>query len=447
MGVHQHRGMTNTAHLQDQVDVVVVGAGIAGLVAARRLVELGRRPVVLESGGHVGGRIETVQVDGGHLENGGIFHTQQYPATRRLLADVGLAERVVAVPTGLHSRVLTPTGWHHVDYGSLLGPVLFRGMGLRDKLVLGRAAASALVRRPRNEAAFGDLTSMLALDGRSSADVATHDGAAFFTAGPHEFLWGVESADVSFGMLALQLHVFAGELREIEGGTGQLTDAVAADLDVHLHTPVAGVEEDGDQVLVRLDDGRVVRAGAVVVATTADVAAQLWKGAPTAVRDHLEQMTYSRIDYAYLRTRTPVVLRHGERPLSMEVVPTASRGYLTMGGIYQANDWVDDGGLLLVTAANAANAGEVADDELLDALHADALGLHPELADNVVDRWLVRHARYTPTFTSGSIARLAAARAQLPHGCVTLAGDHMTAPWVEGAVRSGYLAADGLARR
>jgi protoporphyrinogen oxidase len=55
----------------------------------------------------------------------------------------------------------------------------------------------------------------------------------------------------------------------------------------------------------------------------------------------------------------------------------------------------------------------------------------------VTDRVVMRHRPYTPTFRPGSVTRLAEVRRHLPVHGIDLAGDHMAAPWVEGAIRSG----------
>jgi monoamine oxidase len=53
-----------------EVDVVVVGAGVAGLTAARELTRKGRRVVVLEARDRIGGRIHTAELGGEILDLG-----------------------------------------------------------------------------------------------------------------------------------------------------------------------------------------------------------------------------------------------------------------------------------------------------------------------------------------------------------------------------------------
>ena len=74
--------------LPGSADVVVVGAGLAGLAAAVRLQEAGVEAVVVEAAEAVGGRVRTDVVEGFRLDRGFQLLNPAYPEAERLL-DLG----------------------------------------------------------------------------------------------------------------------------------------------------------------------------------------------------------------------------------------------------------------------------------------------------------------------------------------------------------------------
>lgn len=111
-----------------EYDVIVVGAGLAGLRAATRLAEAGRDVVVLEAHDAVGGRERTDIVDGFRLDLGFHVLNPAYPAVRRWVDIDALALRrfPVAVGVRLDDRVVRLA--HPLRHPGLIAATLRSGL-------------------------------------------------------------------------------------------------------------------------------------------------------------------------------------------------------------------------------------------------------------------------------------------------------------------------------
>lgn len=68
--------------MSSQPDVVVVGAGLAGLTAAKVLNRAGLSVKILEACDKVGGRIKTDVIDGYRLDHGFQLFNPAYPCSK-----------------------------------------------------------------------------------------------------------------------------------------------------------------------------------------------------------------------------------------------------------------------------------------------------------------------------------------------------------------------------
>jgi monoamine oxidase len=71
-------------------DVIVVGAGLAGLTAARQIARAGRSVTVLEARDRVGGRVLSHRIAGTYAEMGGMFTGPTQDRIQALAAEVGV---------------------------------------------------------------------------------------------------------------------------------------------------------------------------------------------------------------------------------------------------------------------------------------------------------------------------------------------------------------------
>ena len=72
---------------EQKTDVLVIGAGMAGLIAATELQRAGRRVLVIDKGRSVGGRLASRRIDGATFDHGAQFITTRDPRFTEVLEE------------------------------------------------------------------------------------------------------------------------------------------------------------------------------------------------------------------------------------------------------------------------------------------------------------------------------------------------------------------------
>ena len=303
--------------LPSSAEVVVVGAGLAGLSAARRLAAAGIDALVLEASDTVGGRVATDVVDGFLLDRGFQVHNTAYPEAARVLDHAALDLRaftpgaLVRVGDRLH-RLVDPRRRPLAVPGTALAPI---GSPLDKARVALLAARDALL--PAERLAAGpETTTYEALRRRGLSDTVID---RFL----RPFLTGVfleRELTTSSRFFDLVWRSFArGTVCVPAGGMRQIPALLAAALPagaVHTGVPVH-----------RVGPGRVetaagtVRAASIVVAADPVTAAELL---PALSAPEMRAVTTVYHVTPEPPVREPTLLLDGERsgPVVNSVVLT-----------------------------------------------------------------------------------------------------------------------------
>ena len=256
----------------------MVGAGLAGLACARRLVQAGVDVVVLEAADAVGGRVRTdvlgAETDGLRLDRGFQVHNTGYPEARRVLDHRALELRPLArgalVRYGdrLH-RVGDPRRLPSWTASTARAPI----GSVRDKLALIRLTAGATLPSPDTLLERPETTTAQALYDRGLSPESVERFVRPFLAG----VFLEPRLDTSSRFLDLVWRSFAlGTQCVPAAGIGAVPAQLATRLPagcLRLGTPVERVDGHG----VRTADGTTA-ARAVVVATDPVTAGRLLPG-------------------------------------------------------------------------------------------------------------------------------------------------------------------------
>ena len=105
-----------------EIDVIIIGAGAAGLMAARELVKKGKSVCVLEARDRAGGRIYTIYDSpmGGHIEAGAEFIHGHLQTTLSLLKEAEISYHTIAGKTWQQRNGVLKKEMHFIAHWDLL---------------------------------------------------------------------------------------------------------------------------------------------------------------------------------------------------------------------------------------------------------------------------------------------------------------------------------------
>lgn len=426
------------------VKVAVVGAGAAGLSAARRLHELGATVVVFEQAHAPGGRARSELLEDCVVDVGAQLFGSGFRALFDFARAVGAGDALVRSPG--RDALWRKGRLHHITYGNVASMVTSSALPATLKLKLGARYVPFLLRHA-GELDAGDPLAHGgdALGGESVAEWGTRElGRDFVELLAYPLLgayYGSAPEDTSVVLYhALARAGLDVSVYGVRGGVGALFETAVAHLrergvSVELGRAVERVEAtvSGVQVDGQSFDGAVLAAPPRVVRQIFmpdPVTAQWLQGVRYAASAVLAIVLRERIPAQYFGASIP-------RNCAADDLVAVCVQHQKLPGLVP-----EDRSLLICLGAPAVNEELIAQPQAaVERMLGAAEVLLPGTRARITHAKLYRHVDGYPQFYPGYLNHLRGfpLTAQTHH--VMLAGDYLVSPTVEGAIRSGERAA------
>ncbi|MGK3938774.1 protoporphyrinogen oxidase [Streptomyces caeruleatus] len=450
--------------------VVVVGAGIAGLAAAHRLVRSGARVTVLEASDRVGGKLLPGEIAGARVDLGAESMLARRPEAVTLAREAGLGDRLQPPATATAS-IWTRGALRPMPKGHVMGvPGTAEALaGVLSEEGLARIAQDAELPRTEvgDDVAVGEFVA--ARLGREVVDRlvepllgGVYAGDAYRismrSAVPQLFQVARTHTSLTEGVREIQARMAATQqtgpvFTGIEGGVGTLPLAVADAVraqggEIVTGAPVSELRREASGGWRVVAGDRVLHADAVIVAVPAPAAARLLRTeAPEAATelDTVEYASMALITLAYRRSDTALPEGSGflVPPVDGRTIKASTFASQKWGWIAEENPDV----VVLRTSVGRHGETEILerdDADLVDVSRHDlraATGLDVAPLETRVTRWTDGLPQY-PVGHHARVARVREHVAKLPG--LAVCGAQYDGVGIPACIASAHAAVDQI---
>lgn len=275
------------------LDVAVVGAGLAGLATAHQLTRAGHRAEVFESEDVLGGRMRSARVEGYTIDRGAeTLAPHGYPATWKLIDELGLKGDVHRIR---HPVALWRDDRAYPWLGHPLSAVTGAGLpfGRRSAMIKMMLPGLRHGMRPEDPAGtpYGDRT--LAQLGEQYGPELVRDMLDPISASA--FGWMPERSAAAPLLSIVVRTRGVVRWRTYRDGQDRMVRALGDRLTVHTGTAVTQVARDGAGARIELADGSSRTARSVVVTLPSPQVAAIYPDLPADEAAFLRASTFSSV--------------------------------------------------------------------------------------------------------------------------------------------------------
>jgi monoamine oxidase len=298
-----------SAWAKTEADVVIIGAGLAGLHAAALLEKAGLNAIIVEASDRVGGRLRTLHDLPGAPEAGGIQIGSGYHRIRQLADQhgMGLIPAPVLDRNALYhvrGQSVTAKEWPTAEVNQCIGP---------ERSVPPMALSQVFARQlPQleNSGAWLD-ASKDAMDISYAHALANAGASAEAVRLIGRNFNGNDMAQQSLIQSARSAAIYRespGPLSMLSGGSEGLPRAMAEALKQapRLHQRVSAIQENRGGAQITLDDGSKIRCRAILCTIPFSVlrGIKLDANLRPAQRAIINHLPYTKASFAYFQAKT-----------------------------------------------------------------------------------------------------------------------------------------------